>query len=222
MDEYYVYKHTSPSNKVYIGITKNNPVVRWANGNGNKENKSFYLDILTYGWDNFEHEILYSGLDKRTCDITERTLIKSYNSTNPIYGYNRSLGRLHSKTSIEKMKESQKNRWKNKNKYLDYRQKQINKINKFNDIDCTVTNINNLLRNTSKTDNKKISNQKKVYCIELNKMFNSIYEASELTKIGYNSIIRCASGKQATAGKLRWLYKRDMTTEELKIAYNTI
>ena len=29
---YCVYKHTSPSNKVYIGITSNNPLKRCANG----------------------------------------------------------------------------------------------------------------------------------------------------------------------------------------------
>ena len=29
-----VYKHTSPSNKVYIGITSREPKLRWDNGNG--------------------------------------------------------------------------------------------------------------------------------------------------------------------------------------------
>ena len=31
---YIVYKHTSPNNKIYIGISKNDPKYRWLN-NGN-------------------------------------------------------------------------------------------------------------------------------------------------------------------------------------------
>ena len=31
-----VYGHISPSGKVYVGITSQNPKVRWQNGNGNK------------------------------------------------------------------------------------------------------------------------------------------------------------------------------------------
>ena len=36
---YCVYKHTSPSGKVYIGMTcKDPPEKRWSNGNGYKRN----------------------------------------------------------------------------------------------------------------------------------------------------------------------------------------
>ena len=50
---YYVYKHTSPSGKVYIGITsKHPPERRWANGNGYKKNQPHYdinhVFIATY------------------------------------------------------------------------------------------------------------------------------------------------------------------------------
>lgn len=34
---YCVYKHTSPSGKVYIGITVQNPLYRWNKGNGKKK-----------------------------------------------------------------------------------------------------------------------------------------------------------------------------------------
>lgn len=36
---YTVYKHTTPSGKVYIGITKQKPWQRWNNGNGYKNNE---------------------------------------------------------------------------------------------------------------------------------------------------------------------------------------
>ena len=35
---YYVYKHTFPNNKVYIGITKQKPIRRWKNGTNYKKN----------------------------------------------------------------------------------------------------------------------------------------------------------------------------------------
>ena len=54
---YVVYKHTTPSGKVYIGITGLKPERRWRNGNGYKDNEHFYRAILKYGWDNIKHEI---------------------------------------------------------------------------------------------------------------------------------------------------------------------
>ena len=56
MMNYCVYLHTSPTNKYYVGITKQNPLKRWANGRGYCKNKHFYKAILKYGWDNFQHE----------------------------------------------------------------------------------------------------------------------------------------------------------------------
>lgn len=37
MKSYTVYKHTSPSGKVYIGITCRKPEYRWNHGKGYKE-----------------------------------------------------------------------------------------------------------------------------------------------------------------------------------------
>lgn len=62
---YCVYKHTTPNGKVYIGITRRNPITRWQNGNGYKRNKHFMGAILKYGWDNIKHEILFSGLTEQ-------------------------------------------------------------------------------------------------------------------------------------------------------------
>ena len=46
---YCVYKHTSPSNKVYIGITKRNPLTRWNAGFGYKTQVYFWRAIVKYG-----------------------------------------------------------------------------------------------------------------------------------------------------------------------------
>lgn len=52
--QYYVYKHTVPNGKVYIGITKQNPSKRWLNGLGYKHSTYFFNAIVKYGWLNIE------------------------------------------------------------------------------------------------------------------------------------------------------------------------
>ena len=85
---YTVYKHTSPSNKVYVGMTKQKPEERWRDGKGYKNNIYFFRAIQKYGWDNFQHEILYTGLTKEEAEQKEIELIAKYNSTNKNFGYN--------------------------------------------------------------------------------------------------------------------------------------
>ena len=90
--KYTVYKHTTPSGKVYIGITEQKPEKRWQNGNGYKHNKHFYNAILKYGWENIEHDVLYDGLTKEQACNKEIDLIAKYDATNPKHGYNNSTG----------------------------------------------------------------------------------------------------------------------------------
>lgn len=88
---YYVYMHTSPSNKRYIGITQNCDK-RWRNGIGYYKNKYFYSSIQKYGWDNFKHEILFEGLTKEEAEAKEIELIAYYKSNQREYGYNHAQG----------------------------------------------------------------------------------------------------------------------------------
>jgi len=87
-----VYKHTSPSGKVYIGITSQKPEQRWRNGKGYKNNEHFFKAIQKYGWDNIKHEIIKDGLIKEEACELEKKLIEIYDSTNCDYGYNKSFG----------------------------------------------------------------------------------------------------------------------------------
>jgi group I intron endonuclease len=90
---YCVYKHTSPSEKVYIGMTcQEPPEKRWHNGNGYKNNQYFNSAIQKYGWDNFEHEIVFTALPKEEAANKEKELIAYYKSNNKLYGYNISSG----------------------------------------------------------------------------------------------------------------------------------
>lgn len=111
-----VYKHTSPNGKVYIGITSKKPKERWANGQGYISNPHFYRAIKKYGWENFEHEILYEGLTEEQANIIEQMMISAYKSTNRHKGYNISLGggamtgRKHTESAKCKMREKAKGR----------------------------------------------------------------------------------------------------------------
>lgn len=69
-----VYKHTFPDGKVYIGITGQDPTIRWSNGFGYQGQRVFKY-IVKYGWDNIKHEILYSDLTVLEAERIERKLI---------------------------------------------------------------------------------------------------------------------------------------------------
>ena len=92
VDRYTVYKHTSPSGKVYIGITHLKPEKRWNSGRGYKGNIHFTNAINKYGWDNFKHEILFENLSKEEACQKEIELIAFYKSNDKKLGYNQSIG----------------------------------------------------------------------------------------------------------------------------------
>lgn len=85
---YKVYKHTTPNGKVYIGITHQNPLTRWASGFGYETQVYFWRAIVKYGWINIKHEILYDNLTKEEAKEIEVRLIKEYNSQDINCGYN--------------------------------------------------------------------------------------------------------------------------------------
>ena len=90
---YTVYQHKNKINgKVYIGITSQKPEQRWRNGEGYKSSPHFYSAIQKYGWDNFEHNILFVELTKEQACLKEQELIKEFNSMNREYGYNSTSG----------------------------------------------------------------------------------------------------------------------------------
>ena len=74
-----VYKHTCPDGRVYIGITSELPQYRWDGGMGYQySNREFFRYILATGWDNIEHEVLYSGLNEKEARRLERLEILKY------------------------------------------------------------------------------------------------------------------------------------------------
>ena len=92
MNSYTVYKHTSPSGKVYIGITSKRPERRWNNGKGYSGNPYMSRAIAKYGWDQFTHDILAENLSKEDAEAMEVRLIAEYRSNNSDFGYNADNG----------------------------------------------------------------------------------------------------------------------------------
>jgi group I intron endonuclease len=85
-----VYMHQNKTNgKRYIGITSKSPEKRWGNGGiGYKKHTRFWNAIQKYGWNNFDHVILFNNIEhKLACDI-EKQLIREFKTKDPQCGYN--------------------------------------------------------------------------------------------------------------------------------------
>lgn len=89
---FYIYCHTAPNGKRYIGQTRLELEKRWNNGHGYDTQQHFKRAIDKYGWDNFEHVVLCSVSSKDDADFLERWFIAKYDTCNPDKGYNHALG----------------------------------------------------------------------------------------------------------------------------------
>lgn len=85
---YYVYIHTLPNGKVYIGETRD-VVRRWNNGEGYSNNAPFYNAIQRYGWQNIKHEIIGEFDDETDAKICEAVLTTVFDSEKENVGYNK-------------------------------------------------------------------------------------------------------------------------------------
>ena len=83
----YVYMHTVPNGKVYIGQS-HNLEERWGNGTGYNTNAAFTKDIEKYGWDNIKHEILKECETRSEAIMYELAFTIIKDSENPQHGYN--------------------------------------------------------------------------------------------------------------------------------------
>lgn len=168
-----VYIHRNLiNNKVYIGQTCNSLKRRSGkNGKNYKSNSHFWNDIEKYGWDNFEHKVVYDNLSSVEANIIESELIKQYNSNDYKFGYNNTSGGG--------------NRYTDKSRY--YHELKIN--DSVNIIDGTIikeTKTSNAQRKAMKEYEKKIekltvrlpqgSRDKINKYVKSNDMFNSVNE----------------------------------------------
>lgn len=226
MNNYCIYIHINKINqKVYIGQTCQKPEYRWNNGEGYKGSPRFYSAIQSYGWDNFEHIVLYTQLSLKQANAIETKLIQQYNSTDSNFGYNLDSGGKNKGTNIEtriKQSVSAQNRpivsQQTKEKLS-----QNGKGKVRNEITKQKISESAKQRERERKGKKKIP----VLCINTGMIFPSCREAADWCGLvgvsGISSV--CKQGKQKTAGvhpetqeKLKWRY---LTPEEEKLINNS-
>lgn len=116
MKKYWVYVHTCPNGKKYVGCTtKVKPEYRWVEGRGYRR-QPFEEAIRKYGWDNITHEV-FEVDSKEEMYRKEIELISFYHSNDPKFGYNNSiggekggLGCIRSEETRKKLSKAQKKR----------------------------------------------------------------------------------------------------------------
>lgn len=232
--KYCVYKHTAPNGKVYIGQTQQNPPEkRWLYGKGYPCNKYFTNAINKYGWNNFMHEILYSGLTQEEANEKEIELISEYKSADRNYGYNISLGGNNvGKFSEEtKMKISKSHTGKN---LTEEHKKHIRESSRLQSEETkrkkSISHIG--LKHTEETKRKmselqnartqeEINNiykgvSKKVLCVETGVIYDSTRLVGRLFNISASSISRACKDETKTARGYHWrFYTEDNYGEEV-------
>lgn len=222
-NNYYVYKHTFPNNKVYIGITQQEPEKRWKNGLGyDAHQKIMKRAIQKYGWNNIRHEILYKNLSKNEACNKEIELIALYDSTNKQKGYNVSQGgeirvkqteesKLKNRIAHLGRKASLETKQKISNSNLGKHSKKRNNEQKRKISEATRKAMQNpeLKIKLSELAKKRKNNTKKVICLETNKKYETIREAEKDTKISAWSIGQNCLGKRKSAGKLHWKFAKE-------------
>lgn len=233
--EYIVYKHTSPSGKVYIGITCQKPKSRWRNGEGYRPRQGeltpFWRAIEKYGWGNIKHEIVATHLSRKEACLMEKELIRKFKSDDSQYGYNVLKGGEIPlldcpKVVREYMKQSAYKKWE-KTDYIDshtgenhwthkkgFSRKSIEAMKKANIGKKRTLEQIEFLREKGKhqkrfygADNKT---SKPVICFSLDgieiKRYGGMSEASRETGATFQGISKVCLGKQKTAGGYIWKY----------------
>jgi group I intron endonuclease len=226
MAEYIVYKHTCPNGKVYIGITRNNPLARWNGGHGYRNNKHFYNAICKYGWENIQHEILFDDLTKEEAEQKEIELIALHRSNNAKYGYNHENGG----NSTGKMSEETKHKISESLKGIErgaMSEETRLKVSRSRKGKCVGEQHPMFQKKMSEETKKKLSEKlkgrkisaetlqkrnitqgKRCMCCETKIVYCSIKDASQDTGINEGTICGVCKGKRKTAGGYHWEYVR--------------
>lgn len=202
---YKLYKHTTPSGKVYIGITKAKDInKRWRKGKGYWSNAYFTDAINKYGWDNIRHEVLFVNLSKKEAEEKERELIKEYRSSERQFGYNiekgGSLNKEVSDTTREKLRQNALGK-----KASDNTREKMSISHKGENCYWYGKHLSDeTKRKLSELKGKKINQ----YTIsgDLVGTYNSMTEVAQKYNVTRQNIYACCSGRRKTACGFIWRY----------------
>lgn len=198
MDNYTLYMHILPkeisgykNDKYYIGITQMKPEYRWNGGRGYKK-QFFGKAIRKYGWENFEHIIIDTGLSKEQAKDKEMFFIEKYKSCDRRYGYNVTTGGDNVMPR----------------EILDERNRKISLARKGQKLSETtkmkIAEMHKGKKLTPEHIEKIVESRKKYYkktkCVETQVEYKSIKEASSMTGISHLAIARSCKGKNIRCG----------------------
>lgn len=215
-NNYVVYVHINKTNfKTYVGQTCQLPERRWRNGKGylyGQKNTFFASAIKKYGWDNFEHIILEEHLTKNQADFYENMYIKIYQSTNNSYGYNLTSGGSSTILTDEV-------RQKMRDHHADFTKTNNPMYGKNIKNYMTEEAYNNWLNSHCEYGKQHRGGNslsaKKVYCVEKQKEYGSLVEASDECNVSVPSISNCLHGKRLstvdkeTGARYHWCFADD-------------
>lgn len=197
-----IYKYTSPSQKVYIGQTRNSLEERAGkDGSNYKGCKYFYSAIQKYGFENFKREILEECFDE-LLDEREKYWIQYYNSLAP-NGYNLAHGG-HKETTWSKIVYKFSLEGELIATYPSLTQAAKENNCNIGSISEVCSGRKNSLFGEIYSYNKEINvkpttRHKKIYCFseqgQLLQVFANSFEAAEKLNVGIHQIHQCA-GKQ--------------------------
>ena len=221
MDEkkYCIYELVNKINgKKYIGQTCQKPNYRWGHGNGYKNNEHLTSSIELYGWENFEHNILYENLSAEEADEIEIKLIAKYDLQNREKGYNIDGGGTRANRIIsEETKLKQSISAQNRPIVTEETKQKLSDIGK--GLKRTEETKQKLSNSSLQREEEKrklgIKKERPVKCINTQQIFKSCREAADWCGlVGTSGIASvCRNGKQKTAGvhpetkeKLKWEY----------------
>lgn len=222
---YTVYQHKNKINgKMYFGITSRTPSERWEkNGSYYKITPHFYSAIQKYGWDNFEHNILYQNLAKEEACEIEKSLIKKYKTQDRKFGYNileggqvtelprevrekmskemmdnkNGLGHPCSEEKKKKISDSQKGR-----KFSEEHKRKLSEAAKQRHVPCSQDKRKKLSQNYTK--------QKRVYCVEIDTIYRSVQECTRQLHLYATNVSKVCRGIHQTTGGYHLKYYDDM------------
>lgn len=227
LGNYTVYMHTSPSGKVYVGITRDKLQHRWRGGHGYVGNAHFFRAIENYGWDAFRHEVVAEGLTEEQAMAMERQLIALHDSTNPAKGYNRDHGggvrspETSAKISAalrgvplaperrQRMSESRKGR-----RLTTKCKRRISESHKNNPrVQQHILELNKERTGTPKSEahRRKIAEsqprRRRVRNLDTGEVFASVRDAAASCFGFHPNIVHACNGKRQTAYGYRWAYE---------------
>lgn len=210
--EFIVYRHVAPNGKCYVGMTRYTMERRAKGGSNYIRSHAFYNAIQKYGWDNFIHEVLESGLSFEEACEKERYYIKKFHSLTTENGYNLDDGGKANHTVSEetRRKLSEKRRGIKMPPRSEEARRRLSLAltgRKFTPEHCA--NISRA-KSGPAYSGKNNSHPRKVRCVETGVVFDTIKEAGEFKGGSSKNIISCCRGRLKTSGGYHWEYVEEV------------